>query len=138
MRFLRLRKFYCFMKTFKKNIILKIIMIKRQPTRQDFFTVATIFAILSGGWIVGAGIFTNIATTSAYNSLYAFDSALGIVDCNNTLPKEILLNVSIGYNTVIKPTLGMATFLFEAGTVFAGIALILCAVGAYLVEDKKE
>jgi len=103
---------------------------KRLWRQKSLYTLAQIAAILSGTWIVGAGMFLNMGfgkTALTYNLL---DSAIS----NNESISKILLDAAVSVNSAASASYDFHTRLFYIAFTFGLIALFAWFVGSML-ED---
>ena len=108
--------------------------VKRIPTKKDFFMLAQILAILSGTWIVGAGVFMNFALTNTILLQNQVGVIIDITHTNNTNLTTELVSSAEGLVTNIDSSLNIFLTIFMLAIIFA-IFSILCWIVGLMRDD---
>ena len=105
------------------------LLIKGKSKKESFYVLAQILAILSGTWMVGAGMFLNYLTFALGFMQVQTKIVIGTFQYNNSnftygLSKPIEIIASS-----VTDTANFYVFLFGGGIVFAFLALCFWSIG---------
>lgn len=98
---------------------------KKGIKKNDWFTLATILAILSGTWMVGAGMIHNVGLAFLSGSMDNFYKGVDMVAYNNTQYLDDVVKFSEVYNKGIKKSVLNSNLLFYTSAAY-GVAAIAC------------